>query len=368
MAGDTGTDGASGGLSYEQQLAADRAAFLSGDDGDELEQDSVAEANETEVDDDADLEEDDTDDDTEEADDSDEEEEADDDSDLDEDDEEPGDKKPKDPEVAKRLEQVRRTEQRMREQLAKERQSFEAERDKLIADLKPRLERAEHFESLTADGRAKYNAVAILSELGLTEDDFELVAHDLFAHSKAGAADPKRKDAVLRTKREREQAERLAKLERELSESRKSTEQREQQAQAQREAERYVDGVTKAIPEKFTLAKQYLAKNPERARADIEAVAIRLARETGSLPDAKTVAKEFERERRRILRDHGVDPRTLYKTATAAKPDDKKPAKGKTAPGKKVSTEARITRADEPLSFEEQRKRDREAFVSGQFD
>lgn len=368
MAGEADTSGTQA-LSYDEQLAQDRAAFLSGDDGGtgETEKPKADEGNADRDDEDADLDDGDEEAETDEVEDADDTDE-DDDSDLDEDDE--PDKKPKDPEITKRLEQVRRTEQRMREQLAKERQSFEQERERLVADLKPRIERAERFESLIADGRAKYNAVAILSELGLTEDDFELVAHDLYAHSKTGAADPKRKEAVLRTKRERELHEKLSKIEREQAETKKAVEQREQQEKAQREAERYVDGVTKAIPDKFQLAKQYLAKNPERARADIEAVALRIARETGSLPDAKTVAKEFERERRRILRDHGVDPRSLYKnasTTTTTKADEKKAApstKGKPAPTKKAAT----TEPEQPLSFEEQRKRDREAFISGDFD
>lgn len=365
-----------GPLTFEAQLAADRAAFLAGDEGDEGGGDEVEapapkkapkaapkpvedadddeapaeDEDEAPEDDDADLDEDDD-----EADDEEEAEAEDDDADLDD---EP--KAKIDPKVAKSLEQVRRAEQRMRMQHDERVASFERAVAAKEAEIQAKAERVEKFEKLAA--RAKHDTVSVLRELGLNEDDFELAAHEIFAHSKKGAEDPKRREAVARTRREREQADRLEKLERELADTKKADAERETRAAQQREAERYVAKVTKAVSDKTPLAQQYLAKAPERAHADIEAIAGRMARETGTIPDPKAVIKEFERDRRRILRDHGIDPKALQKTQTLKGDPKKKATKATTAETSTASGGAR------KLTFEEQRAADREAFISSEFD
>jgi hypothetical protein len=372
----------SGPLTFDAQLAADRAAFLAGDDGDDGggsdeteapvakkapkaapkaapddEGEADVDAAETvDEDDDADLEadeaedEDDVEDDADEAD-------EDDDSDLDEDDDP---KAAVDPKVAKSLEQVRRTEQRMRAQHEQRVTAFEQRIAAKEAEIQAKAERVEKFEKLAA--RAKHDTVSVLRELGLSDDDFELAAHEIYAHSKKGAEDPKRREAVARSRREREQAERLEKLERELAETKKADSERQTRAEMQREAEKYVAKVAKAVTDKTPLAKQYLAKAPERAHADIEAIAGRIARETGAIPEPKAVMKEFERERRRILRDHGIDPKALQKTQTL-KGDTKKAKATKAAAA--AAADPASTRK---LTYEEQRALDREAFISSDFD
>lgn len=363
-----------GALSFEQQLAADRAAFLAGDDeyaGD----DGVAQPSDTKKptekkpakpDDDSDLDEDDVATDDAEADvdedtvDKEEPEaEADDDSDLDED--EPAAAKAKvDPETAKRLAAVRRTEERAREQLARDRATFERERETAQAQLKERFEKVERFEKLAA--RARYNPVEILTELGLTEDDFEDAARDIYAHSKKAASDPKLKEATARSRRERELADEVRALKAKVDEREKSETTEKQKAEARKGVEAYVAKIAKSVPETLPLAKQLIKSNPAKAHAKIEAIANRLAIETGSVPDAKAVLKQLEKDRRQALRDVGIDPKSLQKTQTL-KGDPKKGANGA---DKAKAAGAKPT--GKPLSFEEQKKLDREAFVNADDD
>lgn len=360
-----------GALSFEQQLAADRAAFLSGDDeyaGD----DGVEQPSDTKKpvekkpaktdDEDSDLDEDDVADpeaDAEEdpADEPEAEAEADD-SDLDE--EEPATKAKVDPETAKRLAAVRRTEERAREQLARERATFERERETAQAQLKERFEKVERFEKLAA--RARYNPVEILTELGLTEDDFEDAARDIYAHSKKAASDPKLKEATARSRRERELADEVRALKAKVDEREKTETTEKQKAEARKGVEMYVAKVAKSVPETLPLAQSLIKSNPAKAHAKIEAIANRIAIDTGSVPDAMTVLKQLEKDRRQALRDVGIDPKSLQKTQTL-KGDTKKAANGA---DKAKAAGAKPT--GKPLSFEEQKKLDREAFVNADDD
>lgn len=363
-------------LTRDQILARDRAAFMAedGDAGGEgNDGGTVAKPKKPAkpvVDDDEDLDddaddaevEDDAKDETADDDHEDDESDQDDDSDLDDDKEE----KP-DADTAKRLEKIRRTEQRSRDQITKLQADFARERDSFIAEWKPKVEAAEKFEALKA--QVKSNTVGVLLELGMTKEDFEFASHELYAESNAkGADDPKRRAAIAASKRERELASEVAKLKKrdEERDERETSTAQLQREQAQLDA--YVEDVAKAASDKLPLSKKYLEANPKKARAKLVELANELTIATGSAPEPRDVMKALEKDRRRVLRELGIDPKTLTPAQVAAAANGtlkKKDANGNviTVPKKAAAGDA-----DKPLSFIEQRKRDRDAFIAGEDD
>jgi hypothetical protein len=333
-----GSEGSTNGLGD----ADVRAAFIAGELGDDAPAEKAPPTRERDADEDEDADLDgDGDDEGEES--SDESEVgADEDADLDDEDAEDASEKSTDPETSKRVAQVQRTDKRLREQREKqfaEREKRFADREShfqhVIEQWKPRVEAAERYESLKAN--ARFNLIPILKDLGFTEDDWEPAGRELYAHSKKGAEDPKNAEAVARTKRERERDDRLAKLEKRESDREASDKKAKEDAAAAASFNEYIDTVVSVASksEKLVLAKQYVAKNPTRARADMQRIANSLYNESGTIPDKKDVAKALEKERRAILRDHGVDPKSVgaAKAADATEAAEKKnKPNGKSAP------------------------------------
>ncbi len=259
------------------------------------------------------------------------------DTDLDEDDElaAVAAKAKADPELAKRLSAVQKQEKRSREAISRERTEFEREKNEWRDQAKAIAESSQRFERLAA--RAKYDPVAVLTSLGLSEDDFEPAAQMLYAHSKAGAADPKRKEMAQRGLREREYADKLAQMESKHAALEAKLTEKEWTAQADRVLEDHYTSVTKAVSDKTGLVKAQLAKNPARAKAAMQQITYDLAQKDGVLPTAKAVVIAYEKQRRAELRELGIDPASVIKAAPAvANTNAAKPAtatNGKTAPG-----------------------------------
>lgn len=221
-----------------------------------------------------------------------------------------------DPEAAKRLALIQKQEKRAREALAKERAELEAERAKIAAE-KSALER---FEAIKK--RAKHDPAAALAALGLGDDDYELAARQIYARSKAAAADPKTREAADRALREREHGESLEQLRAQLDEVRNELKTRDERAVQQREAERYIASVSKAIGDDAPLVASVYAKNPEKARYEFGRVTMALYEQTGEMPEPAEVIAAYERQRRAELEELGIDPATVGKpkAAPAAKP------------------------------------------------
>lgn len=302
---------------------ADRASFLSGawdKDEPEAETKSDDDAGDDEPDLDVDLDDEDID-----TDDSDDEDDADDKPD-DEDDAD----KAKDAETAKRMDAVRRREERVREQAAARDREFEAKRDAFVKEWEPKIAAAEKFEAMKSRGVNAFNAIDVLRELGMPESDFEDAARTLFAHSEKGKADPKNAAAVAQSKRERERDERLARLEKEREEEKAAAKERETKEAHAREAQAYLDRIAKKATD-GTLASVDLKKAPDKTRVKLGLLASKLYDKTGSMPTEKQVLAAYEKARTKQLRDLGVDPATITKAApakdAAAKTGEKKPAK-----------------------------------------
>lgn len=226
--------------------------------------------------------------------------------------EEPAAEAGKDPDLDKRLAIVAKQEKRARDQLEKQRLAIEQERaavrrerDAIDRELQSARAEIQAFNEIKA--RAKYDPAGVLRSLGLSEDDLGPASRQLWAHTKENLADPKNREAAARLMQEREREDRIAKLERELAESRKAAEQEKAQAATAREIESYLDGITKAIKEEHALARRLVEKAPELARQRFAQIAYELGERDNELPDADDVIAEYEKRRRAELEIDGIE-------------------------------------------------------------
>lgn len=329
-----------------------RAAFLAGnlDEPGKGKADKAAEkpAPEATADDDSDLEEEDRDESA--ADDEEPDAEEDEDADLDEEDEDKANDEKTDEKTAKGLEQIKRTEKRMREQIKQERAEMEAELDRRVKAVEkewgPRIEAAEKFER--ARERVNIDAVAVLQSLGLSEDRFEHTAQILYTLAKA-KDDPKAKTAAAALMKERERDDQLAQLQKKYEEREKADREREALAKEEQRWEAFFSKTEQMASDKTPLTKQWLKTNPKAARVQMAQAAQRLIEQTGNIPKERDVLIALEKDRRQALRDLGIDPKSLSAAkATAAieaadtksapaKKADKKPIPAPKADDKKLS-------------------------------
>ena len=226
-----------------------------------------------------------------------------------------------DPDTSKRLATVKAQEKRLREQIAKERSdaraALDAERKQFEQDIAPKLKAASDFEALAK--RAKYDPAAVLEQLGLTDDDFELAARHLYARSKAGQTDPKNKAAAEQAAREREAHDRIAAHEKKLADLEAKLTAKEQAQAFETQRGQYLDLTLKAVAnDNAPLLAKLATKAPAKARAELWQTAERLFDSTGEFPDHEDVITAWESARRAELEDLGIDVATSAKPAAAA--------------------------------------------------
>lgn len=342
MADETETPTESNGASPPRadHMAAERAAFLAGVDVDAAtDEKPVEKAREVAEDDDSDLDEDDK----VEASEDEEEEAEDDDADLEEEDEEKAeeekdDDKDVDPDTAKRLSQVRRTDKRLREQRDRELKAREAEIEsrakeyegRVQAEIerwKPRLESAERFEKLAS--RVDIDPVAVLQALGLQEDRYEHAAQVLYTLAKA-KDDPKARAAAAQIMKAREVDDELTKLKDWRKEREKADEEREVTAKADAQWTAFFDRVVKTASDKTPLAKAFLERSPTKATERIMVLTYEITKQSGgTVPKEREVMIALEKDRRQILRDLGIDPKSISATKATAVIDAKTKTKAK---------------------------------------
>ena len=229
-----------------------------------------------------------------------------------------------DPVVAKRLERIQRAEKRSRDALATERQKLDAER----AEWKGRMDAAQRVEQLAA--RAKYDPVAALQALGLTDEDFEPAAKALYAGPPAGRKDPKLATEAAERMRLRSTGDDVAQLRQQVGDLTRSLQERDARAAQEHQVAAYLDRALKVAAQlngEAPIVRAMLAKNPEKARARIAAAAYRLAEETGEVPEPEEVLAALEAERRAELEELGLDPAALAKPASGAAAGSPAPAK-----------------------------------------
>lgn len=270
-----------------------------------------------------------------------------------------------DSETAKRLASVQAAEKRMREKFAAE---TAKEREALAREKAEAAREREELKAVQAElaaykkavERAKVDPVSALKALGV--DDLDYAARTAYAASKG---DPANKEAAARLMREREQAERLERLEAKLAERERQDAEREQHATIVQRASSFMDGVKKAAAagEVSPLAKHFLAKDPEHTERELRMIAKELADELQDIPeDPADVLARFEKKRRADLARYGVDPDSLTKTEQK-KPD---PEATKKTVAKTLGNDLSTTRVPQASTSErEQRRELRAQFESG---
>jgi hypothetical protein len=262
-----------------------------------------------------------------------------DDSDLDDDDED-DDQGKADPTVAKGLARLQKQEQRMRQQLDRDREAARAElardREALQAERAAAAETKAKYNRLAE--RAKIDPLGVLEELGL--DDAEYVGKQAYARAKA-ATDPAMKEAAARLQRERERDKELAEVKRKLEEREKAETETKQQAEQRQRLDALLDGIATAaasVP-KAELTARVLKADPASARSMFAQAHLALWQRDGVEPKPRAVIVEAEKMQRAVLRRYGIDPRTLAQAvatdSTTSGQKTAKPANGK-ASGKAV--------------------------------
>lgn len=271
-----------------------------------------------------------------------------------------------DPDTARRLSQVQKQEKRARESLAAERRTFEEERDRWREENREQSAAVARFEKLK--GRARLSLAEVAKELGISEDDFEYHAEQLYRRSPKGMKDPRHKALAEQSMREREQADRIAKLEEEIKADREARTSAETTAAQRRAADEYLGQVTKAAGAETPLVKAMLAKNPERARARLVSVALELAATLdGETPAPAEVAKALEAD----LREWGLTTPASGGTDDASTPPPKAVGPKKNPPGAgektRPSQKQQVSESRPASDPEQQRKEIVEALKGGSF-
>lgn len=263
----------------------------------------------------------------------------------------------------RRLAAVQKAERRSRERIAQETSAAHAQLDTRLAQIekewKPRIEAAERFEQLR--GRVKYDLVGVLTELGMTEDDFEAGGQTLYAHSKAAGVKPEHKAAAQRAARERALADELAATKKRQDDLEKSLRDRDQAEIDARAARQYLASIETAAADKLKtgdarapLAEHFLAKSPEKTRARLAQIAETLWDETGARPEPAAVLKRFEKQQRADLEEYGIDPTAFLKSAPSKKPIVET-KKGSAAAPKNTNDSAKPGGKAEPTTDEDER-------------
>lgn len=240
-----------------------------------------------------------------------------------------------DAETEKRLAKVHAAEKRAKEALATERKTFADEKAQFERERHEFKGKLERFEQLAA--RAKYDPASVLLELGLTEDDFEPAARDIYTRSKA--AKPGDREASAARMQQREAQDTVAQMKKRLDEYEQREKQREVATQVEQAWQGYFGDVAKiaqADTSDASLVRSAMTKSPERTEKAMRTLANQMCQETGEWPDAADVVARYEKTKRAELDELGIDPSIVSKAgakAPAAKPADEKRAPAKTLNG-----------------------------------
>lgn len=242
------------------------------------------------------------------------------------DDEAPDDPEPDDPddEADDKVEHlsIKRAEVRMRAEMAAERQKMQADLDRAVAEIRPKLERLEKLEGLVS--RSKHDTDALVELLELGDDDFEPHAHGLAARSPKWRDKPEMKATSQRMLKEREERAERAAMKARIDKF-EADQKAEREASAQEKARvEHIATVTKALDDKTPLAKALQAKNPVKYERMVMVATLDLWESLGRQPKTGEVTREVEKRRaaQKAEFDSG-EAAPVEKAVTAAKKADK---------------------------------------------
>jgi hypothetical protein len=268
-----------------------------------------------------------------------------------------------DPAVAKRLATIQAAETRQREKATKARAELETRAKAIETEWAPRVAKAEHFEALQAKARkGGVHLVDAFRALGFGDDDLEPAAQTLYAHSKAGAADPARKQQAERAMRERELADRGDETQKRIDALEAKLAAKDKQTQFQELQGQYLDSALDAITEAAPIAraataaidkaraegtaagKAQAAKLATKLRAKLWELTVAMTAELdGDAPDPADVIARYEESRGAELDELGI-PRPT--STTTSKPNNK-PA-DKQHPARTLSNDLSTSRVPRP--------------------
>lgn len=253
---------------------------------------------------------------------------------------------------------VRKAEQNMRRQLANERAEMRAEFERERAVYQRQLEELTGFKTKIEGSRK--DSVGLLKALGMTEDEFEAFAFDIYAHSPKGQKDPRFKERAAALRGQHEQHATVEELRSKLEKLEQGMTEKEKAAEQQARAETYMARVTGTVTDATPLAKAALAKNPDKTTAKMFELALQLYQASGESDDVREdptpeqVLQAYDRWRAAELEELGLDPKAILapaaapapakaaKAATPAQPGESSPpaaAAAETPPRKKTRAE-----------------------------
>jgi hypothetical protein len=224
----------------------------------------------------------------------------------------------KDPATAKGLEAIQRREKQAKEAMARARAEFETEREQFRREWAPKLEALERFQKLSQ--RARYDVAGVLQELGVPKTDFEAAAKELYYATTAAEADPKYREAALRSAREREHVDALTQTRQELAELRSMIADRDRQQTIAAAVSEFIESTAKAVTDDTPIVSRWMAKNPAAVRTKLAHVAEQMIGENdGEVPDHADVVARLEKIRRAELEELEIDVEQYIKTPAAPK-------------------------------------------------
>lgn len=216
-----------------------------------------------------------------------------------------------DPQTAKRLETIRRAEQRAKD--AHQIRLLELQRKE--TELAQLSETVARFEKLKS--RVKYDPVAVLQELGVTADDHEYVAKQFFQRSKKALEKPEMREQADREMRSREHEDKLAAYARRVEELEQNLANEKHEKEREKVRSNYLGTVTKVVADDAPIVKNMLSKNPEKTKEFLYTVAEHMAAVNGEIPDPKEVVAQAEQWRRTELEEAGIDLSLITKPKNA---------------------------------------------------
>lgn len=237
---------------------------------------------------------------------------------------------PADAETSKRLATVQKQEERARAALAKERSEARAELDTARkaheAEWAPKMAAYEQFEA--AKRNARRDPAALLTAAGLTADDLEAAAAQIYALSPKGGTNAANKAHAEKLLRERENETRYEKLERELAEVKQAAVAREQAAAQAAETERYVGAIESSAKASGPAIFHLMNTDADMAGSLMSRAYEDIMKATGETPDPKDVVAEAEKAARVKLVKLGVNLDSIIKgKAAPAEPETKRTTK-----------------------------------------
>lgn len=198
---------------------------------------------------------------------------------------------------------------------AYQREKLEAERERMLADVKAEREKME------ADFRSQLppELLSAAKELRLFRgpdgalDYKQAAAHFLMRH-KANEGDPRYAEIASRSIRERELQERIDRLESRFKTQDERATESKQAAENERKAQEWLTVAEKSAETKAPTVAKWLAGDREGAQVAIMMEAARIKEETGELPSQAKAIESLEKRKVKELGLFGITNGTATKT------------------------------------------------------